>query len=402
MVHPAFRRFWWATSISEAGTYFTTLAVQVLIVVQLGGSAADVGLVNGARWLPYLLFGVVAGVLVDRMRRRPVLITADFVRAGLLLAVPLLAWTGSLPILVLAGLMALLGLASLAGDAAAQALVPRLVPVDDLTRAHASLDRAAAVAQAGGPALAGMLIGLIGAARTVLVDAASYLVSGVLLLFTRVAEPVPERAARQGMWTEIREGLRWVYRHRTLGPFAIATHGWFLFSALAGVVLVPFAVDTVGLSPLLLGIALALAGVGAFVGSSAAAWLGERLGTGRLVIAAQAGTGIAWGVVALTPVSGWAGVVAGAGQFLLGVAMGASNANEMAYRQSVTPDRLQGRMNATMRSVNRAMIVIAAPLGGLLADAIGYRPGLFLAAGGMLLTALLLLLSPFRAARVGE
>jgi len=238
----------------------------------------------------------------------------------------------------------------------------------------------------------------------VVVDAVSYLVSALLVVRTRVTEP-PSRsvgpASMRQVPVELREGLRWVYRHRTLTPFAIGTHAWFVCNAVAGAALPVFALRTLGLGALGFGVLTAAAGVGAVVGASSAVGLGERFGAGRVTIACIAATALSWAVVASSPLGGvgtW--LVYGLGQLLLGLSMGAQNANEMGYRQSVTPDELQGRMNTTMRSVNRAMIVVGAPLGGVLADAIGLRPVLYVAAAGFLLVAVALGLTPFREARM--
>ncbi len=395
-----FSRYWLACSVSEFGTYFTTLAIQVLIVVQLGGTATEVGLVNAGRWLPYLLFGLFAGVFIDRVRRRPVLITADLARGMVLLAVTVSALTDRLSIAALIALMAVFGVFSLGGDVGSQALLPSMVPPQLLTPAHARLDQSSAVAQTSGPGLAGALVALVGAPWAVLVDAVSYFVSGAMVASIKVAEPMQVRAPTGTIRSDLTEGLRWVYRHPTLAPMALTTHLWFIFSAIAGVVMVPFVLDTVELGPFALGLAFSLAGVGALVGSSVAAGVGAKFGVGRVVAACHLLAALAFAVMALA-VLGWGGwVLVGTGQLLLGLSMGASNANEMGYRQTVTPDRLQGRMNATIRSTNRAMIVIAAPLGGLLADAIGYRTTLWIVAAGMLTVALAVRLSRFWAARI--
>jgi MFS family permease len=399
---PGFVRFWTAATVSGFGTYVTTLAVQVLIVVTLHEGAAGVGLVSAARWLPYLLFGLVIGVLVDRSRRRPLLVTTDFVRAGLLLAIPALALTHQLTITVLTAFMVVFGLMSLVNDAASQSLVPRLVPGHVLTWANARLDQSDAVAQTSGPALAGGLVSLLTAPWAVLVDAGSYLISGLLLLRIPVVEPPSRRVAVRGIRSEAIEGLQWVYRHRTLKPFAISTHAWFLCFSVVNVIVPPYALRTLGLSALGLGVALAAGGIGGLAGALVATRLGTQIGVGRVVVASHAGMAAAVAVVALSS-GGWGGwVVFGLGELMLGLSMGVSNANSMGYRQSITPDRLQGRMNATMRSINRAMIVIGAPLGGLLADAIGFRVVLWITVAGFLMVATGLSATPYRNARLDE
>jgi MFS family permease len=399
---PGFGPFWAAFTVSSFGTYVTTLAIQVLVVLTLRGGAAEVGLVSAARWLPYLLFGVFAGVFVDRARRRPVLVATDFVRGVLLVAIPVLAVAHRLSLVVLVAFMVVFGLASLANDAAAQSFLPRLVPPRLLTRANARLDQSDAVAQTSGPALAGGLVSLLTAPWAVLIDAASYVASGLLLLRVPVAEPPTRRFSLRGVRGEAVEGIRWVYRHGTLGPYVLSTHGWFLVNAVAGATLPLFALRTIELSPFGLGLALAAAGAGGLLGALGATAVGARFGAGRTVIASILGNGTAWALIA-SSWHGWGGwVVFGAGEFLLGLTMGTANANEMGYMQSITPDHLQGRSNATRRSVNRSMIVIGAPVGGLLADAVGYRPMLYAAAAGFGLVSATLAASPYRHARLDD
>ena len=192
-----FTRFWWGETVSSFGTYVTLLALQTLVVLTLEGTAQDVGWLNSARWLPYLVLGLVVGAFVDRIRRRPVMVDTDLARAALLLSIPV-AWAAgvlSLPLLLV--VVACFGAASLVNDAASMSFVPRLVPREHLQRAHARIDGADAVAQTAGPALAGLLVKLVGAPLAVLVDAATYLFSAVTVLTLRVQEPPPERTGRR-------------------------------------------------------------------------------------------------------------------------------------------------------------------------------------------------------------
>jgi MFS family permease len=389
----------------------------VLVLVTLGASATELGVVNAARWVPYLVLGLVLGAVVDRWRRRPLLITTDLVRGLLLGSVPLLWWAGVLNIPVLVGFMVVLGLASLLNDAASQSFLPRLVPRVALVRANARLDQTGAVAQASGPAIGGALTTALGAPLAVLVDAVTYLFAAFAVWRANVPEPGTnrdiERACGGGvrigarrLLGDIREGMRWVYRHTMLAPLALATHGWFLCNGIVTTVLAPFALVGLGLSAFQLGLALAAAGVAGLAGALLSERAGRIWGAGPTVVVAQAAMAPAWAIIALAP-SGGAGASAtwltvatiAVGQGLYGLGMGLENANSMGYRQAVTPDRLQARTNTTIRSMNRAMLVIGAPAGGLLADHLGYRPALWLGVAGFTLVAVLLGISRFRTAR---
>lgn len=394
-----FRRFWAASTASDLGTRIGTVALGLLVVVDLGGTAADVGLVQGATMLPYLAVGLFVGVLADRVRRKPLLVATDLGRAVVLGAVPALWALGWLDVPVLVAVMVVFGLLSVLNAAAHQSFLPRLVPRDLLHRANVRLDQGDAVAQTSGPLLGGGLVALVGAPLTVLVDALSYAVSGVLTALTPVRDPVPSPTSRSVL-AELREGVGWVYRHPTLRPLALSTHAWFLFHAVLGATYVPYAVLELGMDPVGLGATFALAGVGALVGSSASERVSGRIGIAAAVAASRACEAGGFAVVALAgAVDGPAVVaVAAAGQLVYGFGMGVDNPIEMSYRQAVTPDRLQGRTNATMRSLNRAMVVVGAPLGGLLADSAGLRTALWLGAAGVGATGAALLLTGFRTA----
>jgi MFS family permease len=407
--HPDFTRFWVAETVSGFGSYVTTMALQVLVLLTLHGSAADVGLLNASRWAPYLLVGLVVGALVDRRRRRPVLVATDLGRAVLLGAIPLLWLLDRLSLPALLALMVAFGTLSLLSDAASQSFLPRLVPRASLLAANARLDQSSSVAQTSGPLVAGGLVTALGAPVAVLVDAVSYLVSGLAVAGISAPEPSPVAGERpRNLRREVGEGLRWCYRHPVIAPMILTTHGWFLFNSMATTVLVPFALRGLHLSAFELGMTLAAAGVGGLLGSLVSTRVGLRWGAGRTVIACRALYPLAWAVIALAPepthahARALAVLVVGTGQLLYGLALGVENANEMGYQQAVTPDEMQGRMNTTRRSVNRAMIVVGAPLGGLLADALGYRPVLVAAIAGFALVAVALAASPVRHARHGD
>ncbi|GLZ28280.1 MFS transporter [Lentzea sp. NBRC 105346] len=376
-------RFWAAATVSELGTHVTTLAIPTLVLLTLHGSNTDVGVLSAARWLPYLLFGLIMGVLVDRCRRLPILVTADIGRAVLLTLTAL--FVRDVP--TLAVMLALMGLLSLGHDVASQSLLPRLVTTDRLPTANARLAQTGSAAAATGPLVGSALVKALGAPLSMVLDAVSYLVSGLLLATLRVSEPPPSRER-----STVSEGLRWVYRHPTLAPLAVNTHVWMIFSAAVGAVYPGYALTVLGMSVPQLGFTYACAGVGGVLGGAVSTWAVRRLAVGRLCV-------LSWFVVpvaiaGMAVVADWRG--AAAAQFLFWVCIGVESPPAVTHRQSVTPDRLQGRTNATIRSLNWGMVTVGAPLGGLLADNVGPRTTLSVAAAGFVVVAVSLARSRFR------
>lgn len=402
-----FSRFWWGEAVSGFGSAVTVLALQTLVVLTLQGSAVQVGWLNSARWLPYLVFGLVVGALVDRARRRPVMITTDLIRGALLALIPL-AWAFDLltfPLLLV--LVILFGTISLINDAASQSFLPRLVSRAHLQRAHARFDGADAVAQTAGPAAAGALIRAVGAPLAVLIDALTYLFSAIMVASLRgVAEPTakpPAAVGFRGLVAEIREGASWVYGRSGLARLAVATHVWFAAQAVLLVVIAPYAFIQLQLTPFELGLVLGIGGIGALAGATLSTTVGSRLGTGGAIICSYAvsAAGVLIMVAAALAPTGWAAAaVLATGQLCHGWAMGLGNSHEMSYRQTLTPDALQARTNTTMRSLNRAVIVVVSPIAGLLADSLGFVQALGSAVVVFAASALILALSPFRRARI--
>lgn len=405
--YPGYIRFWAASTASDFGTYITTIAINVMVVLTLHGGPGSVGLVNAARWLPYPILGLFAGAWIDRHRRQPILVGGDFGRGLILLSISVLGLGGWLTVPLLAAHVLAFGVLSLAADAAFQSFIPQLVPRQLLVKANARLEQSDAVAQTTGPALAGWFTQLVAAPAAILVDAASYFVSGIVIASIRQpASQAAQPTAEAGLFSRIREGLAWVYRHPRLGPLAITTHLWFVFNSMFNVVFTVYALRERDLGPFAFGAVLACAGIGSVIGTAVTSRIGERIGAGRVMVLGRSLYPVAFALVAaagFAPVGHWAGLATIAlGQFLIGIGLGLEGPQEMGYQQAITPDRLMGRMSATRRSINRGMIVLGAPLGGLLADAAGVRPTICIAASGMAVVATLMLVSGVHHARMSE
>jgi len=369
----------------------------VLVVKLLGATPFEVGVVNAAQLVPYALLGLLAGVYTDRWRRKPLLVWASVGRALSLGTIPILWLIGALHIWILVIALLLFGAFSVFGFAADQALLPRLVPRARLVPANARLDQTDAAAQTLGPAIGGGLVGLLGAPVAIIVDVISYFIEAALNASLRVDEPRPDSRTRN-LRSEIRDGLRWTYQHRTLGPMAASTHVWFLANQAAFTVLSLLALRSLGFSAFTFGLLLAVFGITSLIGASIAPWCGARLGSGRAIILARVSYPLAWLLVALAPSTAVGDALIFVALSLQGLAMGMENSNEMSYWQALTPDQLLGRANATRRSVNRTMAALGALIAGLVVGLIGDRAtliGVIIAFAG---AALIAALSPLREA----
>lgn len=231
---PAFALFWSSSTLGAFTGAVTAFAFQVLIVNTLGASAFEIGLLNAANVVPYLLFGLVVGALMDRWRRKPAMVLASIGRAIVLALVPVLWIMGSLTVWSFGALLLLYGSLTLIADSAAQPMLPHLVPRNQLVAANARLGQAGTIAQTTGPALGGAVVGWLGAPFAILIDAVAYLVSAVLLSRIRVEEARAQRRTDgRHLGHDIMEGLRWTYSHRTLAPMAASVNVWFLGNSIA-------------------------------------------------------------------------------------------------------------------------------------------------------------------------
>lgn len=400
MADAPFVRYWAAATISSFGTAVTTVAMPVLVIQELDASAFSVGVVNAAQFVPYAVLGLVAGVYADRWRRRRILVWSSLGRAVTLGALPVLWAFGGLEVWMLVVLLLAFGAFSVFAFAATQSLLPRLVPRNRLVVANARIDQSDAAAQTLGPALGGGLVGLVGAPLAILVDAGSYLVDAVLNAGLRVDESPADRAVQRHLGRDIREGLRWTYRHPTLTPLAVSTHVWFVANAAGFTALTVVALRQMGLSALVFGLLVATSGVASLVGATLAPTVGRRLGTGRAIIATRSAHPVAWMLVAAAPEVSTGVVLLGGALVLQGLAMGVENANDTGYWQIVTPDRLLGRANATRRSANRSAGALGAVLGGIALTAFDERLTLIGVAALSAVSAVIVGLSPLRTLRV--
>ena len=397
---PEIRTFLAGRTASEIGSRITREGLPIVAILVAGATARQLGLLAALSSVAALLTGLWAGVLVDRHRRRPLMIAADIVRAALLLTIPLAAALHRLHFTQIAVVTGLVGAASLLFHVADQAWLPQFVSRSRLEEGNALVQAASAVGETGGPTLMGLLFQLIGGPLAVGVDALSYLASALSLGRLRRVEPPaapPPAGGRAAVALEAVAGVRKVLSHPVLRPLALALATQSLFGGVHGALYELYALATLHLSPLALGVLITSGGVGALLGSVVAARVANRLGTARALII----TGIVSGALAwCIPLAGGPWPLAFGALFVAqfaGDGIGTIfDIQEAVVRQSVTPDGWLGRVTASGRWMGGTLSALGALGAGALGATIGIRPAFCIAAGGLLLAPAWLVFSALR------
>ena len=390
-------RMFAADTVSSIGTVVSTLAIQFLLIDTLKADEQAIGLVRAAQWAPYLVFGLLAGVIAERVRRKPLLVAADLLGMTIFGAIGLLALAGRLTVPIVAGLVFVFGAVTCVSVAAYQSYVPRLVPERALPDAFARLEQMGQVVGSVGPVAAGSLVRFLSAPIAVLVDALSYAVSAVVIATIRTPEPPIVRGESRHLVAELREGARWVYRHETLRPYAFWLHSWFVGRAMVMTVLVFYANQELHLDALTVGLILAAAGVSGVVAAGVAPRLGRRFGVGRVITTVEWVSPL-WPVLVVLAQPGPWGVAVLVVAMLLDGLTAMSASLMMTYRTAVTPDRLRARMNATIRTFNWGGLAIASFVSGWVASMWGSRGAMLAGAAILLVATAYLRRSAFRSA----
>jgi MFS family permease len=395
--HRDFLKLWVGQTVSELGTVVTRTAVPLVALLVLGAGPWELAVLVIVTSAGVLLVGLFAGAWVDRLRRRPLLIWDDFIRAALLLSIPVAFALGALRIEQLYVVMFLESCLGALFDAAYPAYLPTLIGRDRLVEGNSRLATSSSIAEIGGPGFAGALVQVVSAPFAILVDAVSFVVSALSLLMIRSPEPPrPPRETTTRIVHEIAEGLRVVRRHAIVFPLAARSVPAHVFGAFYGVLYSIYLLRELHLDPFLLGIVISAGGVGSLVGSLFASRVVNALGIGRALVGTAIAasvlgvlTPLAQGPVALAALMVFLPQLIGDGlQTIEGVA-------ERSLIQGVVPDRVLGRVNATLDVVSHG---IGYPLGALvaafIAEQIGVRGAIAIGWAGMALSILWVVFSP--------
>jgi MFS family permease len=398
--HQDFLKLWSAETISQFGTAITGLALPLVAIIVLHASAFEVAALGTIEFAPFIVFSLPAGVWVDRLRRRPILIAGDVGRALLLASIPIVHFAGGLTIWQLYGVGFLVGTLTVFFDVAYQSYLPSLVERRDLVEGNSKLEVSRSSSQIAGPGFAGGIISLFTAPYAIVLDAVSFFGSALLLFGIRKQEANPysdeRKAERRSMASELGEGLRFVLGHRYLRNIAASTATFNFFFNMFGAILLVYLVRRLHWSAGLIGLTGSLASTGALLGALTANKVAGRIGVGRAIVWAQLASVFGL-LIPLAPQDKYRSipffVVA---EFVIGAAVVIYNVNQLSLRQALCPERLQGRMNAVMRFLVWGTIPLGNLIGGGIATTVGLRATIWVGVLGAMLAALPVALSPVR------
>jgi MFS family permease len=428
--NPDFSKLWVASTISLFGTQVSQLAIPVIAVLILKAPPFQVALLGTFEFLPFLLFTLPAGVWVDRLPRRRILISGDVGRAILLATIPIAYALGALTIWQLYVVGFLVGICTVFFDVADQSYLPTVLERDELIDGNGKLQAAASTAQLLGPPTGGGVVALLTAPFAVTLDAISYVASAILIFAIRrperpaqgaeaaplygteqtlespsgaasltaeasVASAQAETEERPSVRREVAEGLRFVLGHRYLRNIAATTGSSNLFTNILFAIFPVFAYVNLRLTPDTVGLIGGAFGAGALLGAMIAGRVGQFLGIGHAIVASIL-VGSAANLVFPLATHDTALWLIGAGGFVGGISQVVYNVNQVSLRQAITPEPLLGRMNATMRFLVWGTIPIGQVIGGLIATFFGTHTAIVVGAIGGLVAFLPVFLSPVR------
>ncbi|HEY0167662.1 MAG TPA: MFS transporter [Jatrophihabitans sp.] len=391
----SFRRLFAAAAISDMGSQITFVALPLVAVIVINASPAEVGVLWMLRFVAFLTVGLPAGALLDRTKKRWVMVTSDLGRAVVLGSIPL-AWAMDVLTIQQLYIVSLLsGVGNVFFDVAARSYLPAVVGRQYLLAANSRLGSANATSALAGPSVAGYIVQFFASPIAILIDAISFVWSALWLFRVRQPEPEPERRDQPSLFKEIGEGTKFVWRHPLLRPIVIAGALTNLFLTFAIVAVPLLLVRELGLGGAAVGLFFTFGGLGVLLGVSTATRVCKRLGSGQSLWKLGI-IGIPFGFLVPMMNVGWWQWVASAAWTVIIFRVGHNNVVLVSFRQQVTPDRLLSRMNATMRFVMNGMEAVAAAMAGVLITFLGVRTVMWIAAIGLAVAWLPVLFSPLR------
>ncbi len=398
--HRDFRTLWLSLTITHFGGQITFLALPLTAALMLNAGPVEMGYLIACEALPYTMFGLFVGVLIDRSKKLPLIVAADLGRGFLLLIIPLSAWLGFLSMSILYVVGFLVGLGGIIGWAAYQVFMTERIGQENLVEANSRMALSDSASQLIGPGLAGTIIHWLTAPFAILLDALSFFVSAWMLKgIPAQASDAPKISAKGTTWAgikaDIREGVHMIRDHAVLRSIAISLLIWnFLKHAYLAIVIL-YATHDLELSPGRIGALFTMAGFGFLLASATCQALNRRFGVGCVMLGGLTMTGAAWLAIAFISAGPWATWQMGASLFVFDLGAMLFFVNYLSLRQAVTPDHLRGRVTSTLIFVAVSMAPVGSLVGGYLGEWLGLRQTIGLSGvAGLLLGVVLLRYSP--------
>ncbi len=394
-----FLLLWGGQTISEIGSNIMQITLPLVALLTLNASTFEVGLLTAATTLPFLLVALPAGPVVDRVRKRPLMLWCDLGRMVLAASIPVAAVFDVLTMVQLYVVALVMGVLTVFFAIAYQSYLPSLVRKDQLVDANGKLGSTQSFAQLTGASFGGALVTLIGAARAVAADAISFGASALTLFLIRTPEPAPKQAGeKRNLRAEIAEGLRFVVGHPVLRKLVMSTAMSNFFGTIVLSLQTVYLVRELKAEPWVIGLVMGGSAIGGLAGGLIANWVGKKIGTARMIWLPALLLGWA-GLLIPAAQPGWSTILVAVGMTILMVIFVLYNSSQVSYRQSITPPELLGRMNASVRWIMWGTMPLGALAGGALGTYVGVRPMLTVSALGDWLAVLFIVFSPLRKLR---
>lgn len=391
--HTDFMRLWIGETVEWFGDQITYLALPTIAIVALNAGAFDIGVLNGLGYLAFPVLGVFVGVMGDRWPRRPMMVLANIVQVVALGTIPIAFLLGKLNLYHLFAVAAVMGASSVFFVVAYQSYLPTLVDRKNLVEGNSKLTSSESASQIGGPALAGFLIQLTGAAMAIAADALTTLFAALAIFSIRKTEDAYDSKAEHNFAEEVREGTGVIFRNPVLRSLTVTTATLNLGGSIFSAVFFLFMYNELKLSVWMVGVVLGIGSVGSLIGAVSAPKIAQKLRLGPTLAVALSLVG--FGLLAI-PIAmyGSSAPVLAALWMLSGAGITIYNINQISLRQAIVPNMLQGRMNATMRAITSGALPVGAFVGGILGTEFGIVHTIIIGGLISLLAVLFIILSP--------
>jgi predicted MFS family arabinose efflux permease len=396
--NPDYRKIFTSVGASQIGLQVAYFSISIIAVVVLDLSESQIGVLYAMDQIALVMFGLLVGVWVDRLRDKPIIVASEILRAAVMASVPIAWMLDALTTAHVFAAMFLLGLTSVFFDVAQSSYVPRLIDNKSLASGNSRIQGIRSASDTGGPLAAGPLVALLTAPVAMLVAVASFAISAFSVARIKYREEEPEKPEKPHLGSEIVQGVKFIFRDPTLRSILLVSCWCNLSVGAFQAMLMVFLIREADQSSEVAGFVLAGSGIGGILGAMLVGRISKQFGVGPTAVAALALSGPGMAVVAASG-PGWGAAVAFVGQIVYVAAIVVFNVNVISYRQAVTPDDMQGRVGATQRVICWAGLAVGSIVGGLAGDLFSARTALLIAAAMLFAGTIPLLWTPLRKIR---